>query len=247
MVRAGRREQVVRGEDEILFDPIARLQLRRHQAGDVEHDFLVIDRRDAARRRAHLYRNGRVIIGKRLHPGVFRQCEERERHQRAFAADLAMQRAVEREQIALGDAVGAMGRTIRSRVGNGDPCGLIPSPSRHVGVSTCLASNPPMRDRSAPFGPPPTLPDRSRKSAASPLTHGQWASAHRYNPRQVTPRALDPSPAPADTRRHRHGRDRARPAPKEQPPRKLSGRRTMAMRGYLERGAGDAPLRPPTG
>ena len=115
MVRAGRREQVMRGEDEILLDPIARLQLRRHQAGDVEHDFLVVDRRDAARRRAHLDRDGRVIIGKRLHPGVFRQCEERERHQRAFAADLAMQRAVEREQIALGDAVSTMGRTIRSR------------------------------------------------------------------------------------------------------------------------------------
>jgi len=48
----------------------------------------------------------------------------------------------------------------------------------------------------------------------------------------------------------RVGRDRLmRPAPKEQPPRKLSGKRTLAILTHLERGIEGicSPICPPTG
>ncbi|SUK11973.1 Uncharacterised protein [Sphingomonas paucimobilis] len=83
MVGARHREQVVRGEDEVLPHLLAALDLSRHQAGDVEDDLLVIDGRHPPRRGADLDRDIGVMIGQRLHP---RGLAERGRRERPSAS-----------------------------------------------------------------------------------------------------------------------------------------------------------------
>ncbi len=101
MVGARHREQVMRGEDEVLPHLRAALDLPRHQAGDVEDDLLVIDGRHPPRRGPDVDRDIGVMIGQRRHPRGLAQREEGKGHQRALAPDLAGQRAVEVEQVAL--------------------------------------------------------------------------------------------------------------------------------------------------
>ena len=62
VVRTGDGKQVVRGEGESCStcSPASSFQLGRYQAGDVEYDFLVVDR-EAAGRGAHLDRHGRMV------------------------------------------------------------------------------------------------------------------------------------------------------------------------------------------
>ncbi len=71
MVGASDAEQVVGGEGEILRNRCAFVDLRGHEAGDVEDDFLVVDGGDAPRARAYLDGNGGGRIGEGLHPGIF--------------------------------------------------------------------------------------------------------------------------------------------------------------------------------
>jgi len=101
MVRPRNRNQVVRSEDEVLPHLLAALDLPGHQAGDVEHDLFVIDGRYAFGRGADLNRDVCVGIGQLLHPGSLAERKEGKGHQRTLPANLAGQRAVEIEQVAL--------------------------------------------------------------------------------------------------------------------------------------------------
>ncbi|MFD1960743.1 hypothetical protein ACFSHP_20230 [Novosphingobium panipatense] len=71
----------MRGEPEILANLLARLDLRGHQAGDIEDDFLVVDGGNTIGRWSYLDRHGALMIGHRLHPRALGQREEGKRHQ----------------------------------------------------------------------------------------------------------------------------------------------------------------------